>query len=192
MIRPGWPALALKGPLVHAEVGGAVALEVDAVGIGIGARVAVRGVHHQEHAIAAAQVLAVQLAPGASDVNDHLGDAYWRVGRKIDARFQWQHALAMNPGDTLKPVIERNPELREARLSLAKTYIQAGQPEQALQVLDPSSADDALALCLSGAAQLQKENLDEAQRQKLLEIANKCPVHRTLHSEVVIPTRLAG
>jgi len=30
------------------------------------------------------------------------------------------------------------------------------------------------------------------QRQKLLEIANKCPVHRTLHSEVVIPTRLSG
>jgi hypothetical protein len=26
----------------------------------------------------------------------------------------------------------------------------------------------------------------------LLEIANKCPVHRTLHSEVWIPTRLAG
>jgi len=35
-------------------------------------------------------------------------------------------------------------------------------------------------------------NLDEVQRQKLIEIANKCPVHRTLHSEVVIPTRLAG
>jgi len=34
-------------------------------------------------------------------------------------------------------------------------------------------------------------NLDEAQRQKLLEIANKCPVHRTLHSEVYVPTRLA-
>ena len=34
-------------------------------------------------------------------------------------------------------------------------------------------------------------DLDPAQRQKLLEIANKCPVHRTLHSEVVIPTRLA-
>jgi putative redox protein len=32
--------------------------------------------------------------------------------------------------------------------------------------------------------------LDDAQRAKLLEIANKCPVHRTLHSEVVIPTRL--
>ncbi|MDA1118848.1 MAG: bifunctional alpha/beta hydrolase/OsmC family protein [Proteobacteria bacterium] len=34
-------------------------------------------------------------------------------------------------------------------------------------------------------------NLDEAQRARLLEIANKCPVHRTLHAEVWIPTRLA-
>jgi uncharacterized OsmC-like protein/alpha/beta superfamily hydrolase len=33
--------------------------------------------------------------------------------------------------------------------------------------------------------------LDDAQRAKLLEIAEKCPVHRTLHSEVLIPTRLA-
>lgn len=32
-------------------------------------------------------------------------------------------------------------------------------------------------------------NLDEAQRDKLLEIADKCPVHRTLHSEVKIVTR---
>ena len=32
--------------------------------------------------------------------------------------------------------------------------------------------------------------LDDAQRVKLLAIANKCPVHRTLHSEVFIPTRL--
>ena len=34
-------------------------------------------------------------------------------------------------------------------------------------------------------------NLDQAQRAKLVEIANKCPVHRTLHSEVRIATRLA-
>ena len=34
-------------------------------------------------------------------------------------------------------------------------------------------------------------DLDETQRQRLLEIANKCPVHRTLHSEVWIPTSLA-
>jgi len=34
--------------------------------------------------------------------------------------------------------------------------------------------------------------LDEAQRARLLEIAGKCPLHRTLHAEVWIPTRLAG
>ncbi|MGO4327667.1 alpha/beta fold hydrolase [Cupriavidus sp. 2TAF22] len=33
--------------------------------------------------------------------------------------------------------------------------------------------------------------LDEAQRAALLEIADKCPVHRTLHSEVVIRTHAA-
>jgi len=32
--------------------------------------------------------------------------------------------------------------------------------------------------------------LDDAARAKLLEIANKCPVHRTLHSEVSVETRL--
>ncbi|MGE5615464.1 MAG: alpha/beta fold hydrolase [Bacillota bacterium] len=40
------------------------------------------------------------------------------------------------------------------------------------------------------AIELEGE-LDEAARAKLLEIADKCPVHRTLHSEVSIRTRLA-
>ena len=34
--------------------------------------------------------------------------------------------------------------------------------------------------------------LDEAQRAKLLEIADKCPVHRTLHSELSIKTTLGS
>jgi uncharacterized OsmC-like protein/pimeloyl-ACP methyl ester carboxylesterase len=34
--------------------------------------------------------------------------------------------------------------------------------------------------------------LDEAQRARLLEIADKCPVHRTLQAEVWVQTRLAG
>jgi len=33
--------------------------------------------------------------------------------------------------------------------------------------------------------------LDDAQRQRLIEIAEKCPVHRTLHSEVNVRTRLS-
>lgn len=34
-------------------------------------------------------------------------------------------------------------------------------------------------------------SLDDDQRARLLEIADKCPVHRTLHSEVKVRTRLA-
>ncbi len=34
--------------------------------------------------------------------------------------------------------------------------------------------------------------LDENQRKRLLEIADKCPVHKTLHSEVVVSTREMG
>ncbi len=32
--------------------------------------------------------------------------------------------------------------------------------------------------------------LDDTQKQRLLEIADKCPVHRTLHSEIVVKTQL--
>ena len=32
--------------------------------------------------------------------------------------------------------------------------------------------------------------LDDQQRAKLLEIADKCPVHRTLHSEVSVMSRM--
>lgn len=34
-------------------------------------------------------------------------------------------------------------------------------------------------------------NLDDAQRARLLEIADRCPVHKTLHGEVVVNSRLA-
>ena len=34
--------------------------------------------------------------------------------------------------------------------------------------------------------------LDDEQRARLLDIANKCPVHRTLTSEIVIRTKLVG
>jgi predicted negative regulator of RcsB-dependent stress response len=35
---------------------------------------------------------AVELLPYDPVINDHLGDAYWRVGRKLEARFQWERA----------------------------------------------------------------------------------------------------
>jgi len=32
--------------------------------------------------------------PQDPTINDHLGDAYWQVGRKLEATFQWNIALA--------------------------------------------------------------------------------------------------
>ena len=43
---------------------------------------------------------AASLEPIDPVINDHLGDAYWAVGRVIEARFQWQRALSFGPTET--------------------------------------------------------------------------------------------
>ena len=51
---------------------------------------------------------AVELKPQDPVINDHLGDAYWRVGRKLEARFQWLHARANKPElDVLKKIEQK-------------------------------------------------------------------------------------
>ncbi|WP_019961228.1 tetratricopeptide repeat protein [Woodsholea maritima] len=40
---------------------------------------------------------AAVLRPGSATVLGHLGDAYWQVGRHLEARFQWRHALNLDP-----------------------------------------------------------------------------------------------
>jgi len=37
------------------------------------------------------------LLPVDPVINDHLGDVYWAVGRRTEARFQWQRALSFDP-----------------------------------------------------------------------------------------------
>ena len=32
-------------------------------------------------------------------INDHLGDAYWKVGRHGEARLQWRRALSLADDD---------------------------------------------------------------------------------------------
>jgi tetratricopeptide (TPR) repeat protein len=48
---------------------------------------------------------AVELEPNDAVINDHLGDAYWVVGRRIEARYQWRRALR---------AIEDDPDLADA------------------------------------------------------------------------------
>ncbi len=40
---------------------------------------------------------ALALKPSDPVINDHLGDVYWRVGRKLEAKFQWNHARDLKP-----------------------------------------------------------------------------------------------
>ena len=49
---------------------------------------------------------AVALEPGDPVINDHLGDAYWLVGRFQEAKFQWQRALDAGPEPDLAAEIE--------------------------------------------------------------------------------------
>ncbi len=46
----------------------------------------------------AIQVLedALQMMPANSMINNHLGDAYWKAGRKREAVFQWERAVKLN------------------------------------------------------------------------------------------------
>ena len=38
---------------------------------------------------------ATEVLPGDSTINDHLGDALWWVGRRVEANFQWRRALTL-------------------------------------------------------------------------------------------------
>ncbi|MCZ6467158.1 MAG: hypothetical protein O6829_07795 [Alphaproteobacteria bacterium] len=48
----------------------------------------------------------MELRPGDPIINDHLGDAYWKVGRRQEARFQWRRALGFDPEPDVKATIE--------------------------------------------------------------------------------------
>jgi Flp pilus assembly protein TadD len=55
----------------------------------------------------AAQALekAVEAAPADATINEHLGDALWKVGRLREARFQWQAALGLDAEDTQRTTL---------------------------------------------------------------------------------------
>lgn len=50
---------------------------------------------------------AVDKEPANAEINDHLGDAYWQVGRKREAGFQWSRVLTLNPDAERKAGVEQ-------------------------------------------------------------------------------------
>jgi Flp pilus assembly protein TadD len=49
---------------------------------------------------------AVSLEPSDPEINSHLGDAYWMVGRRDEAAFQWRRTLTFEPDTELKASVE--------------------------------------------------------------------------------------
>ena len=43
--------------------------------------------------------LAVEYRSADPVINDHLGDAYWMVGRRMEARVQWRRAISLAGDD---------------------------------------------------------------------------------------------
>ncbi len=66
--------------------------------------------------------------------------------------------------ESLETLIARRPDYRDARLTLAKTYIELNKSSNAIAMLARASGEDAVARSLLGAAYLQQGNLDDAQR----------------------------
>jgi Flp pilus assembly protein TadD len=48
---------------------------------------------------------AVELDPDDAEVNAHLGDAFWQAGQKLQANYQWQRALSLQPDARLRTEI---------------------------------------------------------------------------------------
>ncbi len=59
---------------------------------------------------------AVTLEPDDATINGHLGDAYWAAGNRLEAWYQWQHALTMNPSATEAAVLESKLRSKYGRL----------------------------------------------------------------------------
>ena len=49
---------------------------------------------------------AIQLDPSDPEVNNHLGDVYWRVGRRLEAQYQWRRVLSLSPDEKTRAAVE--------------------------------------------------------------------------------------
>ena len=48
---------------------------------------------------------AAELEAADPEINDHLGDAYFRAGRRVEAKFQWDLVLTLNPTPKLRAAV---------------------------------------------------------------------------------------
>lgn len=53
---------------------------------------------------------AVSKLPGNAEIVDHLGDAYWQVGRRREAQWQWSRVLTLEPDPERRAEVEQKLE----------------------------------------------------------------------------------
>jgi len=63
------------------------------------------------------------MMPFSVEVNDHLGDVYWHLGRKTEAGYQWKRALSFDPDEDQAKLLQR-------KLSEGLTIVEAEQAKQ--------------------------------------------------------------
>jgi tetratricopeptide (TPR) repeat protein len=63
---------------------------------------------------------AVSFLPADATVNEHLGDVYWRLGRKNEARFQWERTLAYTKEEAVLQGIRKKLKEGLPALSITK------------------------------------------------------------------------
>jgi tetratricopeptide (TPR) repeat protein len=73
---------------------------------------------------------AVELEPEDATINGHLGDAYWAAGRKLEALYQWQRALSLNP--EAADASSLRAKLHEAEAAEASPRAQSAQAVQSV------------------------------------------------------------
>ena len=63
-------------------------------------------------------------------INDHLGDALWKVGRTLEAEFQWKRALSFDPEEDDRKRIVRKLQIGLSEV-LKEENAESGDPAAA-------------------------------------------------------------
>jgi tetratricopeptide (TPR) repeat protein len=77
-------------------------------------------VPHMEHA---AELMAIDPV-----VNDHLGDVYWAVGRKLEAQFMWRRALSFVDSEAASDEVDPDRIRRKLEVGLDVLLSEEGSP----------------------------------------------------------------
>jgi Flp pilus assembly protein TadD len=77
---------------------------------------------------------AAELEPNDATINMHLGDAYWAVGRKLDAQFQWRRAMTLSPEPEDQRKLEAKIAEGEKALGIPSAQAEPATPAPAKAV----------------------------------------------------------